>query len=104
MPVLQLPAPDVGAQTVPHVPQSVLVTSGVSHPFEVSPSQSPQLRVQSATAQVPVSHVAVAFGGAQVEVHVPQWVVVLRAVSQPLAALPSQSPQPVSHAPMPQVP
>jgi hypothetical protein len=47
-----------------------------------------------------VLHDAVAFGSEQVVPQAPQLVVVLRAASQPLLALKSQSPNPPLQAPM----
>ena len=51
---------------------------------------------QLATSQVPVAQVAVAWDRAHVLLHLPQLVVVLRRVSQPVSEMPSQSPQPAS--------
>ncbi len=67
-----------------------------SQPF-ASPgslSQSAQPGLQDATAQVPLAHVAVAFGIEHVTPHAPQFVNVVVDVSQPLFGLPSQSPHP----------
>jgi hypothetical protein len=44
--------------------------------------------------QVPVEQVAVAFAREHMTPHAPQWLSVLSGCSQPLASLPSQSPNP----------
>jgi hypothetical protein len=61
-----------------------------SQPLAPSPSQSEKPLLQLAMAQVPVPHVAVALAREHVTPHWPQLLVVLMAVSQPLAPSPSQ--------------
>jgi hypothetical protein len=62
----------------------------------------------AATAHAPAAHAAVALGSAQVRPQAPQLAALaVRSVSQPLAASPSQSPEPpvqrtIVHAPDPQ--
>lgn len=55
-------------------------------------------------AHVPVPQVALALVRAQAVPHEPQLVVVLRAVSQPLASAPSQLPKPLEHDAIAQTP
>ena len=91
--------------TLPQPPQlRVSVAVDDSQPLALAPSQSARPKRQ-VVAQVPAVHIAV-----DVEVpeharpHDPQLPVeVRRSVSQPLAAMPSQLPQPDSHT-KPQVP
>jgi hypothetical protein len=91
----------VGEQALPHVPQFVVVRTSVSHPFAVLPSQfaNPGMHEKP---QTPVVHVAFVFGTAvpgQVFAHDPQWNgSVCKLTSHPVAATPSQSPNPVVHA------
>ena len=62
------------------------------------PSQFPQPGLQ-VKPHIAAPHVATAFCGvAQTLPHEPQWAELSRAVSQPFAGFPSQSPQPVAHA------
>jgi hypothetical protein len=94
--VMQAPAeqPSVAAQTWPQVPQ--LLESermSLSHPLAESPSQSAKPLVQPTTAQDDAMHAGTALGSEQAAPHALQFVTeVLSEVSQPLAALPSQSP------------
>ena len=75
-------------------PEAVLV----SQPLLVSPSQSPKPGAHE-PAQAPATHALDPLSrGAQALPHIPQCApVVVRSVSQPLTASPSQFPQPVSH-------
>jgi hypothetical protein len=94
-------------QVLPQVPQlAAVVTRSVSHPLTALPSQFPQPAVHVAMPHAPPVHPAVPWATAgQVLPHVPQLAAaVSRFVSQPLAALPSQLPQPVAHAAIPHVP
>jgi hypothetical protein len=90
----------VAGQARPHAPQWAGVDwRSASQPLAASRSQSPRLATQVITAHVPAAHVAVALGSAQARPHIPQWSLAVRvSVSQPLAALPSQSPKPALHA------
>ena len=65
-----------------------------SHPFDWFPSQFENPLLQAARAQLPVAHDALAFGTLHGTPHAPQLVRVVRLVSQPFVALPSQLPQP----------
>jgi hypothetical protein len=57
---------------LPHAPQSVSVSSGVSQPLSASPSQSPCLE-SHANPQSPAAHVVLASGGAtHALLHAPQ--------------------------------
>jgi hypothetical protein len=91
------PAP----QTFPHAPQwAVLLVVSVSQPLTALPSQSPRPLAHESEHR-PALHAATppSPAGTQVLLHRPQWVaLVLRFTSQPLVALPSQSPKPARHA------
>jgi len=92
--------------TLPHAPQLVaLVVRSVSQPLAALASQSPRPGVQ-AYPQRPDAQVGEAPATlGQAVPHVPQLVsVVRRSVSQPLAALTSQSPKPIAHAVRAQAP
>ena len=92
-------------QTVPHAPQLALVLVGVSQPLAATPSQSAKPGLHAATAQRPAAQLAVALARVQMVPHAPHAeAVVPRLVSQPLAAIPSQSPKPASHAATTQAP
>jgi hypothetical protein len=80
------------AQRRPHMPQlATSVFRLVSHPAVIG-SQSPKPVLQ-AKPQVPAVQVALALGAAaQARPHMPQLVTVVRAVSQPFPAMPSQLP------------
>jgi hypothetical protein len=81
------------------------VAVAVSQPSVATLLQSAKPVAQAITPQRPVAHVPVALGGAHARPHAPQWAsVVPRSVSQPFAAIPSQSPKPgsqrtIAHAP-----
>jgi len=101
----QLAVPFVLLQAVPQLPQfATLAFVLTSQPFVERPSQfaNPALHVPS--VHVPDGHDSLAFGKLHVEPHDPQSVSVLSDVSQPLAALPSQSPSPGLHVETPQAP
>ncbi|MEZ4405194.1 MAG: hypothetical protein R3A52_01705 [Polyangiales bacterium] len=85
------------AQTRLHVPQLVGAVSAASQPLASTPSQLAKPAAQAPSAQVPVAHDAVALAREQTAPQPPQLLAVLSAASQPLAALPSQSPKPAGH-------
>jgi len=92
-PAEQLGVPPAELQAVAQLPQcAVLVVVSVSQPSPAEPLQSPKPVLQLVTTQVPVAHVPVPFAGLQAAPQAPQLLEELRAVSQPLAGLPSQSP------------
>lgn len=85
--------PLVALQAVPQAPQ--LATSLVrffSQPLLALPSQLPYPGSQTPSVQVPPGHDSAALARSQSCPQAPQLVTVLRAVSQPLPELPSQSP------------
>lgn len=89
---------------MPHAPQCAVVPRLASQPSAAMLLQSPKPAVQ-ANPQAPPVQVAVAFAGAvQSLPHMPQCDVVSSRVSQPLAAVLSQSPKPALQVPTPQVP
>lgn len=67
-------------------------------------SQFPKPLSQLPSVQVPVAQLSLPLVSAHAELHAPQWVKELSAVSQPLAALPSQSPKPELQAMRAQLP
>jgi hypothetical protein len=84
---------------LPHAPQlAALVRVLVSQPLTALPSQSAKPSAQAVWHR-PIAHEAVAFGPAvQTVPQAPQFMVLARvSVSQPLAALRSQSAKPASH-------
>jgi hypothetical protein len=93
----------------PQRPQcATLVRRSTSQPLAGLPSQSPKPALHAATTQPPAAHAAVALGSTQALPHTPQCeVLVVRLVSHPLAALPSQLPKPalqvIPHMPLVQV-
>lgn len=59
---------------IPHFPQfDGSVATFVSHPVEALPSQSPNPSTQSPTAHAPDLHAPLAFGGAHLDPHAPQF-------------------------------
>jgi hypothetical protein len=90
------PAP----HATPQPPQLALsVRTFTSQPSEATPSQSAKPGAQAASPQVPPAQADVALGSAQARPQAPQLALLLwRLVSQPLAAAPSQSPEPALHA------
>jgi len=93
-------------QTVPQAPQLVLLVLVLtSQPLAALPSQSAKPVAQAASVQAPALQVVVALGNTQARPHPPQWVaLVVVSVSQPFAAVPSQSPKPGEHRTTAQVP
>ena len=87
-----------------HDPQWLDVLISVSHPSAGSPLQSSRLNMHVCT-QVPLLQLP---NCVEVALHavpqVPQFVLVLRAVSQPSATMPLQSPHPAAHEPMAHAP
>ena len=81
---------------VSHAPQLALsVRVSTSQPLAGLRSQSAKPVAQAITAQAPTAQVAVALGSAHTRPQAPQLdALVLRSVSQPLVARPSQSPKP----------
>jgi hypothetical protein len=95
-----------GAHSLPHAPQCVSeLVSDVSQPLVALPSQSPKPALHAPIRHVPPTHEVVALGRLQARPQAPQCAaVVLRSVSQPLAALPSQLPRPIAQVVVPQTP
>jgi hypothetical protein len=108
-PIAHAPAAQVAAALAklharPHVPQwAALVRVSASQPLAALPSQLAKPVAHAVIAQAPAVHAPVPLAGLQARPHAPQWVVVSRVASQPLAALPSQSPRPAAQA-TPQAP
>ena len=103
-PRLHEAVPFVPLQAVPHAPQfPALVCVFVSQPLLGLPSQLAKFGEQLGT-HAPEVHAVLPFAFVQALAHVPQWAVVLRGVSQPLATLPSQSPKPELQDDIAQVP
>ncbi len=93
-------------QVRPQPPQWVaLVRVSTSQPLDATPSHSAKPAVQ-VRAHIPVAQAGTALGAPeQAMPQVPQWETLVRvSVSQPLGALPSQSPKPAVQAAMPQAP
>lgn len=85
-------------QTLPQVPQlltSVLVLA--SQPLAGLPSQLAKPELHATSWHVPDTQAARPFAAAQTFPQVPQFVIVVRDVSQPFVALPSQLPYPPVH-------
>jgi len=103
-PAVHAPVPLAGLHARPQAPQWAEVSSVASQPLAALPSQLPRPAAQ-AVPQVPAVHAADPPAGAgQALLQAPQWAVLVRvSVSQPLAALPSQSARPPMHM-LPQVP
>jgi hypothetical protein len=92
-------------QTVPQAPQLVeLVFLSTSQPLLATPSQFKNPVLQVPSVQLPVEHDSLAFARSQMALHAPQLLSVLSAVSQPLAELLSQLPQPARQLPSWQTP
>jgi hypothetical protein len=106
VPAAQLGVALAVTQARPHAPHAATVVfRSTSHPLVGAPSQSPKPTPQRVTAQLPMAQDEVAFARAQTRPHAPQLDgVIARLVSQPLAALPSQSPKPGLHRATAQVP
>lgn len=97
-----------GEHTVPHMPQCVFVVRAVSHPLTGLPSQFPHPIEHVPMPHVPAAQDGLEFGKLHTLPHAAHDVAVIwRFVSQPFAALPSQSPKPASqvcpHTPIAQV-
>jgi hypothetical protein len=104
VPDVQYGVPFAAPHTVVHDPQCDTFPDRLcSQPSDALPLQSPHPDAHDATWHAPVAQVAVPFATAQATPQPPQFVVVVSAVSQPFAGLPSQSPQPASQAAMPHV-
>jgi len=87
------------AHAAPHAPQCPVLTDvSISQPLTAAPSQSRNVPVH-VNPHVPAAHVDVALARVGHAVpHAPQCAAVLVVfVSQPVVALPSQSPQPTEH-------
>ena len=101
MPAAQVAAPFTReGHATPQRPQfAALVERFTSQPLEATPSQSAKPSLQ-AKPQAPAAQVARAFAGAaQAFPHAPQWATLVAVlVSQPLEAVPSQSPKVAVHA------
>jgi hypothetical protein len=104
-PAVHAGVPLAPLHAVPHVPQLLtLVCRFDSQPLPPAPSQLPNPALQEETLHAPDAHEAVAFARLQVALHAPQLVFVFSCLSQPLASLPSQLPQPAEQVPTPQMP
>jgi hypothetical protein len=98
-PSTQPAVPLVLLHTLPQPPQSfTLVCVFTSQPFDPSPSQLPNPGEQACRVHVRDAHDAVAFARAQTVPQAPQSESVARLASQPLAATPSQLPNPTEQA------
>lgn len=94
-PSAQLGVPFALEQDVPHAPQlETLVCVLTSQPFAATPSQLPNPALHVPRVHDPDAHDSDAFARSQIAPQAPQFVRVVRLVSQPLAALPSQFPNP----------
>jgi hypothetical protein len=92
-------------QEVPQAPQlETLVCVLTSQPLAATPSQLPNPAVHVPSVQVPDAHDSDAFAKSHCAPHDPQFVRVVRLVSQPLAVLPSQLPNPALQVPSWQAP
>jgi hypothetical protein len=81
-----------------------LLQGSASQPLAVLPSQSKKPVLQPSRAHVPLAQLDVPFAAAQGIPQPPQSAAVARLVSQPVAALPSQSPKPALHEAITQAP
>src|SRR4029079_6708467 len=110
VPSVQLPPGQVSlafarSHSTPQLPQLAVVVSEVSQPFPVLPSQSPRPGEQPEIPHVPFTQFGVPPVAEQMLPQVPQLVMsVLRVLSQPFVALPSQLLKPALQAPSVQVP
>ncbi|MFT5359197.1 MAG: hypothetical protein ACI9KE_006440 [Polyangiales bacterium] len=98
VPPPQPPVPLAMLHAMPQPLQFVVVSREVSQPLPEIPSQSPRSGAQLDSSQAPVMHVGVPPERLHGTPQPPQLVSVRRLVSQPLAASPSQSSQPVAQA------
>jgi len=93
-PRAQLGVPLLLLQIVPQAPQfATLICVFISQPLAPAPSQLPKPEEQAPSAQLPEAQDSAAFARSQTAPHVPQLDSVVRLVSQPFAALPSQLPK-----------
>lgn len=104
LPVEQVALAFVRAHPVPQLPQSLVVLSGVSHPFSSMPSQFAKPLAHAPMRQVPLEQSAVAFGRVHTVPQAPHDDVVLSGVSQPLLSTPSQFEKPGLHEKIAQLP
>src|SRR5262249_13706378 len=89
----------------PHAPQLEFVRRFVSHPSAYCPLQSAKPVLHVASPHVDLAHAAVPMAAEHALPHEPQLVtLVVRSVSQPFVATPSQSPSPTEQVEIPQVP
>ncbi len=86
------------------LPQCAGLVRSVSQPLAWFPSQSPHPALQEASAHVPVAQLVTALGSEHATPHPPHDESLVKLVSQPFAALPSQSPRPVAQWDAMQVP
>jgi hypothetical protein len=100
VPVAHVPAAQIApvpGHTFPHVPQFVgEMPVFVSQPFVALPSQSAKPALHAPSAHIPAVQSGVAFAKVQVLPQAPQFERVSSGVSQPFAAMPSQSPNPAA--------
>jgi hypothetical protein len=90
---------------VPQAPQfKTLVCVLTSQPLVATPSQLPNPALQVPSVHAPDAHDSEAFAKSHCAPQDPQFERVVRLVSQPLAALPSQLPNPPLHVPSWQAP
>ncbi len=93
-PRAQLGVPLLLLQIVPQAPQfEVLICVFTSQPFAPAPSQLPNPELQVPRTQLPDAHDSAAFARSQTAPQVPQLDRVVRLVSHPFAAFPSQLPK-----------
>ena len=92
------------SHVLPHEPQLLAEFRFVSQPLAEEPSQLAQPAEHDPIEQVPPEQVALAFANEQLLPQLPQFEVVLSAVSHPLPVLPSQLPYPPLQLPNPQEP
>jgi hypothetical protein len=88
-------------QTVPQAPQLVtLVCVLISQPFVATPSQLPKPLLHVPSTQLPDAQDSAALAKSQAAPHVPQFESVVRLVSQPFGAKPSQFANPPLQVPI----
>ena len=93
-PRAQLGVPLLLLQVVPQAPQfATLIWVFTSQPFAPAPSQLPKPELQVPRAQLPDAQDSAALARSQTAPQVPQLDRVVRLVSHPFAALPSQLPK-----------
>jgi hypothetical protein len=104
VPVSHVAVAFAGEHAVPHMPQFIVVVSGVSQPSSARPLQSPNPGMHVSTVQRPPAQPAIACGRSQTSPHAPQCVGTLSCVSHPSSTIMLQSPKPGSQVAMAQVP